>query len=441
MAQAALTNWQNMMTERMLSEQLVFGFEHPLLSLMTGLDKGTDYIYTRDPNQQRFTKAMDVGKELFSGKKVTVPLQLGDVSSGSLAEGATFRVTAPVDTNQATYNLVDRDTPIGVTVDLDRDSRDGSTSAMRAIDAYIQSAYRAHARLDNDYLHGGALGTAPTNGLLANVTGAGGSPGLTIPVAGANMDQLTPGRVVTILTRSNGANPGNGLRRKILSVSRTSGAETITVDTNAYASDGQSGNVTFSANEGVYVDSPVTGVQPAPFGLGSVVATSGTVGGLDKASVTQWQGISVDAGAVILSDDAIDSVCYRLRGNGVGAPDFGIAHPLTVDPYKASKTSLVMINQQTVMVPAGFKGIVYQGADKEFPILKDLASPRLKARFPYLESLRIYSDGEGPSFLDDDNTTFRYVGRAAVKEAWLYDRWQLVARDCGKNGEITNLSE
>jgi hypothetical protein len=66
MAQAALTNWQNMMTERMLSEQLVFGFEHPLLSLLTGLDKGTDYIVTRDPNQQRFTRAMDVGKELFS---------------------------------------------------------------------------------------------------------------------------------------------------------------------------------------------------------------------------------------------------------------------------------------------------------------------------------------------------------------------------------------
>jgi hypothetical protein len=101
-----------------------------------------------------------------------VPLQLGDVSSGSLAEGATFRVTAPVDTNQATYNLVDRDTPIGVTVDLDRDSRDGSTSAMRRS---TRTSSRPTARTrgtDNDYLHGGALGTAPTNGLLANVTSA-----------------------------------------------------------------------------------------------------------------------------------------------------------------------------------------------------------------------------------------------------------------------------
>jgi hypothetical protein len=441
MAGMALSNWQNMMTERMTAEQLVFGFEHPLLSILTGLQKGADYVYTRDPNKERFTRAMDVGKDYFSGKKVTVPLQLNDVSSGSQAEGATFRVTAPIDTNQATYLLVDRETPIGITVDLARDSKSGDTSAMSAVDSLIQSAYRAHARTDNDYMHGAALGTSATNGLLANVTSATGSPGLTIPVAGANMDQLTPGRVVTILTRSTGANPGLGLRRKILSVSRTSGAETITVDTNAYATDGNAGNVTFSANEGVYIDSPATGTQAAPFGLGSAVATSGTVGGIDKAVTTQWQGISVDAGGVILSDDAIDAAVYRLRGNGVGAPDFGVAHPLTVDPYKATKSSLVRVDVQTTVVPSGFRGILYQGADKEFPIVKDLASPRLKLRLGYQDAIRVYSDNQGPSFLDDDNTTFRFTGRAAYKEAWLYDRWQFVARDCGKQAEVTNLSE
>lgn len=441
MAAPLLTNYQNFLTEVMVNEQIVFGFEHPLLSLLTGLESSTDYVYTRDPNQQRFTRAMDLSGELFHGKQVTVPLQLSDVSSGSLAEGATFRVVAPFDTNQATYTLVDRETPIGVSVDLDRDSKNGSSSAMSAIAAYTQSAYRAHARVDNDYLHGAAVGTAATNGLLCNVSSNTGSAGLVIPVANANMDQLTPGRVVNILTRSNGADPGNGKRRKIVSVDRTSGAETITVDTNAYASDGGSGNVTFSSNEGIYIDSPTTGQQAAPFGIGSVVATSGTVGGLNKATVAQWQGLSVDAGAAILSDDALDQATYLLRGNGVGAASFAIAHPLTVDPYKSTKTSLVRMDQQTTMVPAGFRGIIYQGADKEFPVLKDLASPRKKARLVYLPSVRIYSDGQGPSFLDDDNTTFRFTSRSAVKEAWLYDRWQLVARDCGKNCEITNLSE
>jgi hypothetical protein len=132
---------------------------------------------------------------------------------------------------------------------------------------------------------------------------------------------------------------------------------------------------------------------------------------------------------------------YRLRGNGVGAPDFGIAHPLTVDPYKATKSSLVRVDVQTTVVPSGFRGILYQGADKEFPILKDLASPRFKCRLGYQDAIRVYSDDQGPSFLDDDNTTFRFTGRAAYKEAWLYDRWQFVSRDCGKQAEVTNLSE
>ena len=440
MAAAALTNWQNMMTELMVREQLVFGFEHPLLSLLTGVQT-SDYVYTRDPNQNRVTEATKVGDETFTGKKVTVPLQLGDVSSGSFAEGGTFIVPAPFDTSQATYNLIDRETPIGLSVDVIRDSRAGKTAAMSAQIAYTQSAYRFHARTDNDYLHGSAVGTSATNGLLCNVSSNTGSAGLTIPVAGANMDQLTPGRVVSILTRSNGANPGNGLRRKIASVDRTAGSETITVSTTAVASDGSSGNVTFSNLEGVYIDSPATGTQVAPFGIGSVCATTGTVGGLDKATVAQWQGVSVNAGNAILSDDHMDSATYLLRGNGVGAADFGIAHPLTIDPWKASKVSISRTDAQTTMVPAGFKGIVYQGGDKEIVILKDLAAPRKTLRLVTKSSMRLYSDGEGPKFLNDDGTDWRFTSRTAVLEAWLYDRWQLVARDCGKNAEITSLSE
>jgi hypothetical protein len=438
---AALTHYQNFLTELMEEQQIVFGFEHPLLSELTGLQRADNYVVTRDPNQQRFTKAMDVGNVYFHGKKVTIPLQLNDVSSGAIAEKGTFHVAAPFDTSQATYNLVSRITPIAVTKELEDDAKDGSTSAMEAIAAYTQSAYRAHARVDNDYAHGGALGTAATNGLLCNVTSGSGSPGLTIPVAGANMDQLTPGRVVTILTRSNGANPGNGLRRKIASVDRTTGAETITLDTNAYASDGQSGNVTFSANEGVYIDSPTTGVQSAPFGLGSGVSTTGTVGGLDKAAVAQWQGVSVDGGAAILSDDPLDTAVYRLRGNGVGAPDFAIGHPLTVDPYKATKQSLVRIDMQTTIVSSGFKGILYQGGDREFPILKDLASPRKKVRLVYKQAIRLYGRGAGPEFIDDDGSSWRFFSRNTEKEADLFDRWQMCFRDCGKLAEVTNLSE
>lgn len=445
MAAPQLSNYQNFMTELMVGQQIVFGHEHPLLAELTGLQRegaGSQYVFTRDPNQQRFTAAMDVGKDVFHGKQVTVPLQLNDVSSQPLAEAGTFPVTAAFDTSQAIYNLVSRLTAISVTKELEDDAKDGSTSAMESIAAYTQSAYRAHARLDNDLLHGSAVGTTATNGLLATVSSATGSPGLVVPVAGANMDQLTPGRVVTFLTKSTGANPGNGLRRKIVSADRTSGAETITIDTNAYASDGQSGNLTFAATTGVYVDGAVVGsATPVPFGLGSVCATSGTVGGINKATVAQWQGVNASGGSAILDDSLIDNVVYLLRGNGVGASDFGIAHPLTVDPYKATKVSLVRIDMQETMLKSGFKGIIYQGADRDIPIIKDLAAPRKTVRFVYKQSLRLYGRGSGPAFIDDDGSKFRFFSRTTQKEADLFDRWQLVSRDCAKNAEINTLAE
>lgn len=428
-----LTNYQNFLTELMEGHQIVFGFEHPLLSELTGLQRSSDYVYTRDPNQQRFTAAMDANRAYFHGKQVTIPLQLSDVSSAAIAENATFPVTFPFDTNQAVYNLVSRMTPISVSMELERDARNGSTSAMSAIEAYTQSAYRAAARTDNDFLHGS--GTA----LLCNVASNTGSPGLAVDVGtgtGVNWDQLTPGRVVDILTRSNGADPGNGNRRKIASVNRSAG--TVTFATAAVASDGDSGNITFSSNEGIYIDSSYGN---APQGLGTVVATSGTYGGINKASVAQWQGVAVAGGSAILSDDLLDTAVYYLRGHGVGAPSFGIAHPLTVDPYKNSKVSLVRVEMQEVMLKSGFKGVIYQGADQEFPILKDLASPRVTCRLVYKPSVRIYGDSVAPGFIDDDGTTWRFFSRTTQKEADLFDRWQLCARDCGKNAAITSLAE
>lgn len=435
MAAAGLANYQNFLNELMLSRQIVFGYETPLLAELTGLQRNSDYVVTRDPNQMRVTPAMN--REAFHGKDVFVPLQLNDVSSAAIAEGATFPQPFAFDTQKAVYNLVGRVSPISVTKELEDDAKDGSTSAMEAIEAYVDSAYRAHAKTDEDFLHGDGTG------LLAAVTSGTGSPGLVIPVGtSANFDQLTPGRIIDIKTRSNGANPGNGLRRKIASVDRNAG--TVTVDTNAVASDGNSGNVTFSANEGIYIDGSYSGTSPganAPAGLGLVCATSGTYGGINKASVAQWQGVNVNAGGVILSDDILDQAVYFLRGNGVGAPDFGIAHPLTIDAYKSTKLSLVRYAPSDVMLQSGFKGIAYEGADSPVPLLKALAAPRMTVRLVYKSSLKLYGRSAGPQFIADDGGQWRFFTRTTAKEADLYDRWQLCARDCGKNASITNLSE
>lgn len=431
MATATLTNYADFLTELMVREQLLFGFENVLYAQLAGLQRGENGEITRDPNQERFTRAMDGSREVFHGKQITIPLQLNDVpGAAAIAEGATWPVTAAIDSNQATLKLKSLIQPIALTLEVERDAKDGSTSAMDVIEKYTASAYRQLARVENDFMHGAG------DALLAKITVAGASGLVHTVGTGANFDQLTPGRVVDFRVASTGVAITGGKRRKIASVSRADG--TVTIDTAAVASDGDSGNFATATTDGIFIDSSAGN---APAGLGQAVADTGTFEGVNKATVQQWQGRLVDANAAVLSDASLDEITYLLRGQGVGASDFGIAHPKTVDPYKASKSSLVRLEMQEKMVRSGFKGIVYQGADQEIPILKDLASPRKVCRLVYLPALRLYGDAVGPEFIQDDGGMFRFFARKTEKEADLFDRLQLGVRACNQLGEINDLGE
>lgn len=433
MADAALlANYQDFLVEMMLSRQLTFALEFPLLAEMSGALKVGGY----DPGYTRYTRGLaelSGDRDTFHGKKITIPLQLDDVSAAGIAEGATFPGGVPFDTAQASLNLARTVAPIAISLDMDRDARNGSTSAMNSVAAYTESAYRAAARVENDQLHGNG------DGLLCNVASNTGSGSLVVPTnpATTNYDQLTPGRIVSILTRSNGANPGNGKRRKIASVNRTTGD--ITFKTAAVASDGDAGNITFASTTGIYIDSTYAN---AAQGLGQATSPTGTFEGIDRAVVAQWGGVDASpASTAALSDEILDNATYRLRGNGVGSSDYGIGFPKVIDLYKQSKTSQVLYNAQEATLPSGFSGIVYQGADKPFPLIKDLAAPRNTLRLIYRDAVQIYGDEVGPSFMDDDGSMWHFFSRAAVKEADLYDRWQLGVKDCGKLATIGSLAE
>lgn len=433
-----LSNWADFMTELMVKEQLVFGYNTRVLSLITGLEQpDAGAPISRDPNQQRFTRAMDPNRDYFHGKQVTIPLQLSEVAgSSTIAENGTWLEPAPFDTDQATLNLVSRVTPVGLTLELERDARNGATSALEAVAGITSSAFRAAAKLDNDYVNGNG------DAILASATAANSdADGLTMTVlATTNFDALPPGRVVDVCTTAY-ADPGQGKRRKIASVDRTAG--TVTFSTTQVASDGGSGNITLSTNGLVIcVEGAISSTGKAPNGLQQVTAATGTFEGIDKASVSQWQGVSVDGNSGTLSTDLLDTAMYQLGGNGGDdGIDFGYAHPLTVDPFKNSLQSQVRTSTQEVVVRAGVKGIVYQGGPKEFPIIKELAAPREECRLINKNVVRIYGDGNGPDFINDDGSMWRFFSRKSTKEADLYDRWQLAARDCGKTAEIVSLSE
>jgi hypothetical protein len=425
----ALTNYQNWLVEMMISRQLLFALEFPLLAQMSGaLPKGG-----YDPTVQRYTKGiaeLSGDRDTFHGKKITIPLQLAEVPGGAgMSDGGTFAANAPFDTAQASLNLSDTGQPIGITLDADRDSRNGSTSAMNAIEALVESAYRGLARVENDFLHG--TGDA----LLVKVNSATGSGSLVVDVGTVNVpwDQLTAGRVVTIATRANGADPGNGKRRKIASIQKAAG--TVTFATAAVASDGGSGNITFSGNEGIYVDSSY---GKAAQGLGQAVANTTTFEGIDQSAVQQWAAQdATPAATAALADEILDDAAYRLRGAGCPLTDlYGVAHPKVIALYKQSKQSQVLYNAEADMIQmrSGTRAITYTGTDAPVPLITDLNAPRGVLRLVGSDAVQLYG-----------GHTWRFTSRATIKEAWLYDRWQLgvknAAHICTIGNATTKLTE
>lgn len=375
---------------------------------------------------------MDGNREVFDGASVRFPLLLAGLGAGgTVAETGTFNAPVAMQTSKASVNLGRVLQPLSLSIDLQRDSMEGRTSAMSALSLYFSEAYKAVARIENDMAHGNG------DALLAAVTSNSGSAGLVIPVGtSANFDQLTPGRIIDILTRSNGANPGNGLRRLITTTSRSAG--TITVSTTAQASDGNSGNVTFSSSEGVYIPGSYgTALQ----GLTQALAVTGTFEGVDKAAIQQWQGVdATPSSSQALSDALLDSATYLGRGQGVGAYDFGIAHPKTLDLYKQSKMSQVRYSPDDITLKSGFRGIEYDGADTPFPLVKDLAAPRGIVRLITKSAIKIYGDHVGPGFIDIDGGQWRFFNRNLAPEADLLDRMQIAFAACNRLATIGNAT-
>jgi hypothetical protein len=430
-----LTNWQNFLWELQGKVQEVFPTEHVLLAELSGVGDTSSV--------GRFTRDMDTNREIFSGKKLRIPIVLAEMQmGGAVSESGTWNVPAPMDTTEASANLTRQIVPFDLSVDVERDSLNNSSAS--AVAMLVRQARQALATMENDQMNNSVGGSA----ILCNVASNTGSAGLTIPVSepggtaqpaatSSIWNRLYPGRIVDVLTRSNGANPGNGLRRKITSVSRANG--TITVSTSSQASDGSSGNVTFSSSEGIYIPGSYgNGVN----GLEDIAAVTGTFEGIDKAATPQWQATDGRAGVTTtaaLSDPILDGAVNEGRRAGLGKWDFGIGDPRVIDLYKQGKYAQVRYDTQSAELKSGFKGIVYEGADAPIPLIKEPRHQTGKLKLIDKASLQLYGDQKGPAFLDDDGAMFRRFSRTLIKEADLLDRVQLVALRCNTLVFVNNL--
>jgi hypothetical protein len=334
---AGLSNYQNWLYEMQGEAQKLFPAEFVLLAMLSGVIREDGGFIKYDQSYERFTRAMDGNREVFDGASVRFPLMLAGLQAGgNPSETGTWNAPGPIDTSKANVNLGRVLQPLAISLDLERDSKGGSTSAMSAVENYISEAYKAAARIENDELHGGtnAIGTGTDSSLLASVTSAPGSPGLVDP--GRHRRELRP------------AHPGPRRRRpdplerreprqRAAPQDRVGVAVggTVTFDTNAVRLGRLVGQHHVLRERGR--------VHPGVVRQRAAVARAGRRDDRHVRGRRQGDGAAVagrrrDAGdAQALSDAVLDNAVYLLRGNGVGASDFGIAHPKVVDLYKQSK--------------------------------------------------------------------------------------------------------
>jgi hypothetical protein len=432
MADETRALWTNFLLEKQGHVYEVFPSEAPLLAELSGYDNAAQSV-DRTASVKRIDREMAGNRETFSGKYVKHPIILAGLPGGGFVqENSTWNVPQVLPTTEAHIQLVDLLVPFSITVDVERDSFNNSMAT--AMETLIDQARSAAARLENLAMLGDGTG------LVAQVTDSATSLATTVigPAGGtqpANFDLLLPNTVWDVRTRSTGADPGQGLRRKIVSVNESTGV--ITWDTAQQASDGGTGNIVHAATEGIYIagswSNGTAGSATAPGalvaqGLEQAAAATGTFESIDKSAVPQWRGTDARSGVTTslpLVTSMLDAGVRVGRRSGLGTWDFAIGDPAVIDLWKQSLYSQVRYEPQVSTLKSGFKGIVYDGADKPIPLIKDPMHNKGGLKLIDKASMQLYGDRPGPSFLDDDGAIVRRFSRSLAKEADFLDRWQL----------------
>jgi hypothetical protein len=403
----------------------IFSSETAWLAELNGYQSATN------TSVGRFTRDMDSNRDVFSGDSVRHTLiPYGLQGGGFVSETGTWNVPQALNLNKVTLNLVRTVVPFSTTVDVERDSMNNSN--LNAVATHFKQARIACAKLENLSSLGDGTGL--------QATASSSTTSLSVPVTGANWDVLLPGTTWDVLTISTGADGGQGLRRLIASVTETTATTgTIVFSTTAQASDGGSGSLVFTTGSGVYIQGSWGQVSQ---GLAQAAAITGTFENLAKGTFAFWNGTDGRGGVtttLALSDPMLEAGVRRGRRYGNGMWDFGIGDPAAIDLYKQSKYSQVRYDTQSSTLKSGFSGVVFEGADRPFPLMKEPMHPKGVVRLVKKDDFQMYGDSKGPDFLEDDGGIFRRFSRSLPKEADMLDRWQLGVTNCNQIISFANL--
>jgi hypothetical protein len=426
-----LSTWATFLYELRGKVVQLFPTEAPFLAELSGVGDSESV--------GRFTQDMDGNRDVFSDKSVRHTLIMAQLGgAGNPQEAGTWNAPHALQTKQVNINLVRFLMPFQLSVDVERDSANKPNAS--AIEQLTDNARISLARVENLELLGDG------SGLQIDITDGATSLTTTCNV-GANFDVLLPGTVWDIRTRASGADVSGGNRRRIASVNETT--RVITWDTAAQASDGGSGSIVHTSADGIYIPGTYGPTETSTMGipaqgLEQAAAITGTFQTLDKAANPAWQGTDGRAGdttSLALSDQILGAAMRRARRAGLGAYDFGIGDPACIDLYKDGKLAQVRYEPQFGKIKSGFPGIIYDGGDKPFPLIKEPAHKKGGLKLIDKKSFQLYGDAKSPGFLEDDGAMFRRFTRTFMKEADLVDRMQMGVIKCNTIVFLNNLAQ
>jgi len=352
-------------------------------------------------------------RDAFSGSQVRIPVDFAQLQGGGwVAETGTINQPIADIITQATITLKRVVVPASITLDLEEDSM--SNSAVAYLGRKMDKAKDALAMLVDEAMNGSG------DALLGTVTDSATSLTVTL-AAGADFDKLLPGTVVDVRTRSNGNDPGQGLRRRIASIAES--ANTVTFDTAQQAADGGTGSIVHAATEGLYVAGSYGNYLAG--GLVAATAQSGNFQGVNRTTYPAFRSTDGRSGVTTttpISDPMLDTGVISSQRAGTFKFDFGYGDPAAINAYKNSKLSLVNYNTPTGVLKSGFKGIEYNGAGQPIPLVPSRKAPVGSLYLLDKSAATLYGRRKGPDFDDKTGSVFMRFARSLPTEFWLVDR-------------------
>jgi hypothetical protein len=407
LADNTLASWAPFLFELKGKVWEVFPTEAPFLAEMSGVG---------DSNRVgRFTRDMDGNRGIFSGKQVRHTIVLSQLAGGGyVQEASTWNVPHSLSSDEVVINLTRALVPFSVTVDVERDSFDNSNAT--AVAQLVKEARVALARLDDLWHHGQLRHPAPRHGLghPHSLDGCRSRPG-------AQAQDRVGQRVHAC----------HHLGHRPAGFGRWLGQH-------------RPHERGWHLHPRLVVERH--GRHRHRTGLPRLAGTragSGTFETIDKAAVVQWQGTDGRGGdttSLPLSMQMLDGAVRRGRRAGIGVWDFAIGDPAAIDLYKQGLYAQARYDIADMTLKSGFSGVMYDGADKPFPLLKDPVAKKNALRLIEKDSFQLYGDQPGPSFLEDDGSMFRRFSRNLSKEAELLDRVQLGVTKCNTIVFLNNLA-